>query len=149
MYRVDRLVDAPIVDASTHPSIGHNIQGPSLIRVPGWVDDPLGRYYLYFADHKGAFIRLAYADALAGPWTIHEPGSLHLADSHFPTVDLVIDDETYERLKELHGPDDISTVFAEAAVGGIYVEQGRFDDAAELLEHAVGREARVVVALLA
>lgn len=99
MYRVDRLVDAPIIDASSHPSIGHNIQGPSLIRVPEWVPDPLGRYYLYFADHKGSFIRLAYADDLVGPWTVHEPGSLHLADSCFPAEDLELDDETYKRIR--------------------------------------------------
>ena len=83
--RVKRLLDAPIVDASTHPSIGENIQGPSLIRVPDWVEDRLGRYYLYFADHKGSYIRLAYADALTGPWKVYPPGSLQLADSLFPT----------------------------------------------------------------
>ncbi len=83
--RVERLLDAPIVDPSTHPSIGMNIQGPSLIRAPRWVEDRLGEYYLYFADHKGSFIRLAYADALTGPWIVYEPGSLQLADSLFPT----------------------------------------------------------------
>lgn len=99
MYRAERLVDARIIDASSDPSIGHNIQGPSLIRVPDWVTDPLGRYYLYFADHKGSFIRLAYADELTGPWTVHRPGSLHLADSCFPAEDLTIDDETYARFE--------------------------------------------------
>ena len=83
--RVERLLDAPIVDPSTHPSIGMNIQGPSLIRAPRWVEDRLGEYYLYFADHKGSFIRLAYADVLTGPWIVYEPGSLQLADSLFPT----------------------------------------------------------------
>lgn len=80
-----RLLDRPIITASTHPSIGTNIQGPSLIRVPDWVSQPLGRYYLYFADHKGTYIRLAYADDLLGPWRVHAPGSLQLADSRFPT----------------------------------------------------------------
>ncbi|MEE2898183.1 MAG: hypothetical protein VX815_06910, partial [Gemmatimonadota bacterium] len=32
--RVERLLDAPIVTPALHPSIGENIQGPSLIRVP-------------------------------------------------------------------------------------------------------------------
>lgn len=64
--------------------MGSNIQGPSVIRVPGWVKNPLGRYYCYFADHKGSFIRLAYADAPEGPWTVHGPGSLMLATSLFP-----------------------------------------------------------------
>ena len=58
---------------STSPSfnpmddrIGTNINGPSLIRVPAQVwPQPLGRYYLYFSHHKGAFIRLAYADDLS------------------------------------------------------------------------------------
>ena len=45
-----------------------NINGPSLIRVPSWVEHPLGKYYLYFAHHKGGSIRLAYADDPSGPW---------------------------------------------------------------------------------
>ena len=81
--RVTRLVDAAIIGPETHPSIGENIQGPSLVRVPDWVESPLGKYYLYFADHKGSYIRLAYADDLKGPWTVHPPGSLQLADSLF------------------------------------------------------------------
>ena len=64
--------------------MGANAQGPSLIRVPDWLPNPLGRYYLYFADHKGAYIRLAFADALEGPWRTHRPGSLQLATSRFP-----------------------------------------------------------------
>ena len=84
--RVERLLDAPIIDASTHPSIGTNIQGPSLIHAPDWLEAPLGRYYLYFADHKGSYIRLACADALTGPWSIYAPGSLQLEHSHFPTA---------------------------------------------------------------
>jgi len=83
MVQIERLLDRPIITPELHPSIGENIQGPSLIRVPDWVDDPLGKYYLYFADHKGSYIRLAYADQLEGPWQIHEPGSLQLADTPF------------------------------------------------------------------
>ncbi len=49
--RIERLLDAPILTPATHPSIGENIQGPSLIRVPDWVPEALGRYYLYFVDH--------------------------------------------------------------------------------------------------
>jgi hypothetical protein len=40
---------------------------------------------LYFAHHKGSFIRLAYADRLNGPWRIHSPGTLTLAQSFFCT----------------------------------------------------------------
>ena len=80
-----RLGDGPIIHQGLDPSIGVNIQGPSLIKVPVWVQQPLGQYYLYFADHKGQYIRLAYADTLTGPWRIHVPGTLQLADSHFLT----------------------------------------------------------------
>jgi len=83
--RVERLGDGPLVDASTHSSIGENIQGPSLIRVPDWIENPLGRYYLYFADHKGQYIRMAYANELLAPWQVHVPGTLQMEESHFLT----------------------------------------------------------------
>lgn len=82
---VTRIGDGPLIDASTHPSIGENIQGPSLVKMPDWCADRLGTYHLYFADHKGSYIRLAFADDIAGPWHVHEPGSLQLADSLFLT----------------------------------------------------------------
>ena len=71
--RVERVLEKPIITPQLHPSIGANIQGPSLGRVPDWVKTPLGKYYLYFADHKASYIRLAYADDLRGPWRIHPP----------------------------------------------------------------------------
>lgn len=86
--RAIRLLDCPIITPELHPSIGANIQGPSAIRVPDWIGNRLGNYYLYFADHKGRYIRLAYADRLVGPWTIHAPGSLQLEQSLFPTEPL-------------------------------------------------------------
>ena len=85
LVTVTRLGDGPIIHPNLDPSIGLNIQGPSVIRVPDWVKDPLGKYYLYFADHKGHYIRLAYADAVTGPWKIHVPGTLRIEDSHFLT----------------------------------------------------------------
>ena len=50
-------------------------------QVPG--GHPLGGYYLYFAHHKGGFIRLAYANALTGPWKIYESGVLDVKDMAF------------------------------------------------------------------
>ena len=97
--RVERLLDAPIIAPGIHPSVGENIQGPSVIKVPEWVDDPLGDYYLYFADHKGLYIRLAYADDLLGPWTIHPPGSLQIQDSYFLAEPPAVSSDVAERLR--------------------------------------------------
>jgi hypothetical protein len=83
--RVKRLLDGPIISSDLHPSIGPNIQGPSIIKAPEWIEGRLGDYYLYFADHKGRYIRLAYADNLQGPWRIYPPGSLQLEESRFLT----------------------------------------------------------------
>ncbi|HEX3888728.1 MAG TPA: hypothetical protein VHW05_14625 [Phenylobacterium sp.] len=85
-YSVRRLPQNPIIVPGMDERMGSNIQGPSLIRTPDWIVGPLGRYYLYFADHKGGYIRLAFADALAGPWRVHPPGALQLAQSGFPTT---------------------------------------------------------------
>ena len=83
--RVERLVNTPIIRPEMDGRMGSNIAGPSLIRVPDWIENPLGRYYLYFSDHRGLYIRLAYADTLTGPWRTYESGTLQIEQSHFPT----------------------------------------------------------------
>jgi len=83
---VTRLGDGPIITPEMDTRMGGNIQGPSLIKVPDWVENPLGNYYLYFADHRGTYIRMAYADEVTGPWTVYSAGSLTLEDSLFPTT---------------------------------------------------------------
>jgi hypothetical protein len=78
-----RLATNPLVTVASSPSLGDNVNGPTVIRVPAWIARPLGRYYMYFAHHKGQFIRLAYADAIGGPWTVYEPGVLQVRDTAF------------------------------------------------------------------
>lgn len=85
-----------LVSPDSHESLGSNINGPSLIKVPDWVNDPLGRYYLYFAHHQGKFIRLAYANQIMGPYTIHVPGVLPLTQSGFPSQRLKLNEVTNE-----------------------------------------------------
>ena len=69
--RVERLgaqqMLGPILTPHMDERMGDNVNGPSLIRVPEWVQGALGRYYLYFAHHDGRYIRMAYADSLTGP----------------------------------------------------------------------------------
>ncbi len=83
---VRRICGGPIIAPDMDRRMGANINGPSLVRAPSWLPAPLGRYYLYFADHKGTYIRLAAADELCGPWRMHEPGALDVAQSHFPAT---------------------------------------------------------------
>ncbi len=87
--------------------MGANINGPSLIRVPAWLPNPLGRYYLYFAHHAGTYIRLACADALEGPWRIHSPGTLRMDQTPFPahiaSPDVHVDSERREIRMYYHG----------------------------------------------
>ena len=78
---VRRFETNPLVTVKSSSTLGGNVNGPTVIRVPDWVERPLGRYYMYFANHRDVFIRLAYADAVTGPWTIHEPGVWHVRDS--------------------------------------------------------------------
>ena len=103
-FKVTHLPDNPIIRPHMDERMGRNVQGPSLIRVPDWVSNPLGRYYLYFADHKGSYIRLAYADALQGPWKIHRDGALQLAHSRFPVSDIEVPANAAELLRESHLP---------------------------------------------
>ena len=106
-YLARRLPANPIVTPQSDPSIGTNINGPSLIRVPRWVEKPLGAYYLYFADHNGKYIRLAYADRVEGPWKIYAPGTLQLQQSHFTdhiaSPEAVVDDEHHQIRLYYHG----------------------------------------------
>ena len=99
----------PIIHAGLCSSIGNNINGPSLIKVPDWLPSPLGRYYLYFGHHNGKFIRLAYADEVNGPWQIYQPGVLPLADSlfagHLASPDVHVDHDLKQIRMYYHGSD--------------------------------------------
>lgn len=105
---IRRFDTNPIIKPNMSNRIGTNINGPSLIRVPQWIRNPLGKYYLYFSDHKGRSIFLAHADRLMGPWKIYEPGSLQLEDSHFlqnpPTPPKVVTEEAFQEHGDTHVP---------------------------------------------
>lgn len=110
--RVERLPGNPMVTPEIDARIGTNVNGPSLVRVPEWVDDPLGVYYLYFAHHRGTYIRMAYADNLEGPWAMYGPGVLDLEDSffgspefssHVASPDVHVDDDNRQIRMYYHG----------------------------------------------
>ncbi len=108
---IRRFIENPII----HPDMpglegkrAKNINGPSLIKVPDWINNPLGKYYLYFAHHGGKYIRMAYADLLNGPWKIYEPGTLQLeqtiCNKHIASPDVHVDNTKREIRMYFHGP---------------------------------------------
>jgi hypothetical protein len=94
---VTRSLHNPIIHPGSDEAILGNINGPSLIRVPDWIVNPIGQYYLYFAHHQGKFIRMAYADELMGPYKVYAPGVLPIEDTdferHIASPDVHVDDE--------------------------------------------------------
>lgn len=111
--------DMPLVRTENNPVIyadmpgledelGENINGPSVIKVPSWIKDPLGKYYMYFAHHRGQYIRLAYADDPEGPWKIYEPGVLKLEETvcikHIASPNVIIEEGSKSIRMYFHGP---------------------------------------------
>lgn len=47
-----------------------NINGPSCLRTPNFIKNPVGKYLLYFAHHTGEFIRIAYSEDIFTGWKI-------------------------------------------------------------------------------
>jgi hypothetical protein len=106
---IERVGDAPVIRPEMLPGDdGENINGPSMIRVPDWVENPLGRYYLYFAHHRHTYIRMAYADHPEGPFTNLEGGVLRLDEqqalrNHIASPDVVIDEQNRQIYLYYHG----------------------------------------------
>jgi hypothetical protein len=108
MIRAERFRNNPIICpemlADSHE---HSVNGPSLIRMPEWVRDRRGTYYLYFGHHRGRALRVAYADALEGPWRIDPRPVLSLCNSrlvdHIASPDVVVDNERWRILMYYHG----------------------------------------------
>jgi hypothetical protein len=86
-YDIERLNGAkPIITQEMFrqtgvPNEGHNINGPSVIRVPDWLGSRLtgtvvadAKYFMYFGNHGGQYIRMAYAENIEGPWKLYQTG---------------------------------------------------------------------------
>ena len=103
---------------------GDNINGPSLIKVPEWVKNPLGKYYLYFSHHDGKYIRMAYSDNVEGPYTIYEPGTLKLTDTpgrdHIASPDVHVDNDNQQIIMYYHTPyEDWQYTFKSTSKNGL------------------------------
>ena len=119
----DLFADAGVADE------GENINGPSLIRIPDWIPtrdraDPSAVYYLYFGDHVGDYIRMAWASSLVGPWNLYQSGSrvsvgdrgvldnggrdmnlgrgIVIEENHLASPDVHVDDENQRIIMYFH-----------------------------------------------
>lgn len=86
-----------------------NVNGPSVIRTPEWLPGRRGRYHLYFAHHLGDHIRLAHADGITGPWSVHDRGVLDVVHTpsagdfpHVASPDVHIDEENRRLVMYFH-----------------------------------------------
>lgn len=98
----------PLITNNSSKTLNGNINGPSVIRVPSWIKNPLGKYYMYFAHHHGRLIRMAYADSLGGPWIVYEPGTLKLKQAtafrvHIASPDVHVDEDRRQIRMYFHG----------------------------------------------
>jgi len=56
-FEVDRIGE--MISPGMSEELGYNINESSLIKVPDFMENTLGRYYQYFAHHKGQEIKMA------------------------------------------------------------------------------------------
>ena len=150
---VERVGTNPIIDGASFSAIGasggSNINGPSCVRIPDWVEsadraDPSAQYYLYFGNHSGDEIRMAWAADLTGPWNIFNMGDnddprvagdgvLDLGPSgaiefsggvrvfgHIASPDVEIDEANQRFIMYFHGP-----------ANGTSPDEGEFDTASQ------------------
>lgn len=137
-FVITRLNNArPIITEAMFESLGaadeqgNNINGPSVIRLPEWVAaenraDPNAAYYMYFAHHRGNYIRMAWAADIEGPWNLYQVGSnvsagdrgvldlgsddrIYLGNGitiydHIASPDVLVDDENQRVVMYFHGP---------------------------------------------
>ncbi len=143
-YTVTRLNGGqPLITQQTFTDVdpaftgqGANINGPSVIRVPDWIaaadrPDPSARYYMYFADHDGAFIRMAWSDRVDGQYQLFGQSTLsenkprgvldmgasrriNLANNlqingHIASPDVHVDDAAQRITLYFHGPTNLAS----------------------------------------
>ena len=109
---VERSPGNPLIAPDRdHP--GDGAQGHTVIRVPSWIKNPLGKYFMYYSKHGGnqSFVRLAYSDDLDGPWKIHKPDVV--SGGHLHQTDILLIPEERRMILYVHA--------GKTSWGGIFV----------------------------
>ncbi|MCD6288617.1 MAG: hypothetical protein J7M12_05830 [Candidatus Hydrogenedentes bacterium] len=91
------ITESMFVDAGATAWEGEDLNGPSAIRIPDWIApenraDPSAVYYLYFAHHRGNYLRMAWASDIEGPWHLYRTGA-GVPVGHRGVLDLGSDDK--------------------------------------------------------
>jgi len=79
-----RLTQNPLITVHSSPSLGDNVNGPSIIRVPSWISAPARPLLHLLRPPQGPVHSpcLCRRESL-GPWTIYEPGVVPVGDTAF------------------------------------------------------------------
>jgi len=91
---------------------------PSVIRVDGRIEKPLGKYYMYYAPHDApGGICLAYANEVEGPWTEYGENPLlgrvwapHYEVSHISSPHILWMEDVKKFYLYFHGENDTTRV---------------------------------------
>lgn len=91
---------------------------PSIIKTDGYISNPLGKYYMYYAPHNApGGICLAYADSLEGPWIEYGENPLILREwnpfykvSHICSPHIIWIEEESQFLLYFHGENDTTRI---------------------------------------
>lgn len=129
-------------------SDGNNIMFGSIVKAASWHVAPLGDYYCLFGDHDGTYIRVAYADAVTGPWTVITAGTditlaaLNAAGgysggTHVSSPEIIVDDVGERYVVTLHG-DSTGLGHESVAAESIDLENFTFLDSAARLSDGTG-----------
>jgi len=104
---------------------------PSIIRAADHLENPLGRYYLYYAPHDApGGVCLAYADSVEGPWTEYSHNPIiscswlpHHEVSHISSPHVLWNPEEARYFLYYHGEND-TTRLASSRDGVHFTYEG-------------------------
>lgn len=125
------ITEKMFLDLGASGEEGWIINGPSLIRIPDWIlpenrADSSAVYYLYFANHHGNYIPMAWSAELEGPWNLYHTGADYKSgfrgvldlgpddtisignsltiEKHIASPDVIVDDSNKQIVMYFHGP---------------------------------------------
>ena len=88
-----------IISDKLQANAGQNINGATCVEMPEWYKPRLGNFHLYFADHSGQFIKVAYTDNIESKWSVSPSRTINLsrfrdAYDHIASPEVFIDHST-------------------------------------------------------